>query len=105
ADQEKEAERRLEVRKHMADLLGMDAVLVIPTTTGAAPKLGLAGPLIEERRVRTMRLTCIAGLSGLPQLTIPAAEILGCPVGISLIAGPGQDRRLLEWATSLVPAV
>ncbi|WP_149094000.1 amidase [Paenibacillus terrae] len=105
ADQEKEAERRLEVRKHMADLLGTDAVLVIPTTTGAAPKLGLAGPLIEERRVRTMRLTCIAGLSGLPQLTIPAAGILGCPVGISLIAGPGQDRRLLEWATSLVPAV
>ncbi|MDP4097990.1 amidase [Paenibacillus sp. P96] len=105
ADQEKEAERRLEVRKHMAGLLGTDSVLVIPTTTGAAPKLGLSGPLIEERRVQTMRLTCIAGLSGLPQLTIPAAVAGGCPVGISLIAGPGQDRRLLEWAASLVPAV
>ncbi|WP_226000050.1 amidase [Paenibacillus sp. BJ-4] len=105
ADQEKEAERRLEVCKHMTDLLGTDTVLVIPTTTGAAPKLGLGGPLIEERRVKTMRLTCIAGLSGLPQLTIPAAEVLGCPVGISLIAGPGQDQRLLEWATSLFPAV
>lgn len=105
ADQEKAAKRRVEVCKHMADLLRTDTVLVIPTTTGAAPKLGLGGPLIEERRVKTMRLTCISGLSGLPQLTIPAAEVLGCPVGISIIAGPGQDQRLLEWATSFLSAV
>jgi amidase len=105
ADQEKAAKRRVEVCKHMADLLRTDTVLVIPTTTGAAPKLGLGGPLIEERRVKTMRLTCISGLSGLPQLTIPAAEVLGCPVGISIIVGPGQDQRLLEWATSFLSAV
>lgn len=104
-DQEKAAKRRVEVCKHMSDLLRTDTVLVIPTTTGAAPKLGLGGPLIEERRVNTMRLTCISGLSGLPQLTIPAAEVLGRPVGISIIAGPGQDQRLLEWATSVLSVV
>ncbi|MFM9278345.1 amidase [Paenibacillus jiagnxiensis] len=105
AEMEKQAARRAEVRQYLAELLGSDTVLVIPTTTGTAPKLGMSGPQIEERRVKTMRLTCIAGLAGLPQLTIPAAEVQGCPVGISVIAGPGQDLRLLEWAASLASAV
>ncbi|MFB5677549.1 amidase [Paenibacillus terreus] len=105
AEMEKQAARRAEVRQYLAELLGSDTVLVIPTTTGAAPKLAMSGPQVEERRVKTMRLTCIAGLAGLPQLTIPAAEVQGCPVGISVIAGPGQDLRLLEWAASLAETV
>jgi amidase len=104
-EMEKQAARRMEVRQYMTGLLGSDAVLVLPTTTGMAPKLAMSGPQVEERRVKTMQLTCIAGLAGLPQLTIPAAEVQGCPVGISVIAGPGQDLCLLEWAASFASAV
>jgi amidase len=105
ADYEKAEGRRQQVRQALADLLREDGVLVISTTTGAAPSLGQKGPQLEERRSNTMQLTCIAGLAGLPQITIPAAEAGGCPVGISVIAGPGQDRRLLDWVAALVPAV
>ncbi|CJG66542.1 Glutamyl-tRNA(Gln) amidotransferase subunit A [Streptococcus pneumoniae] len=42
-------------------------------------------------------MTCIAGLSGLPQVTIPAGELDGLPIGLSFIAGYNQDEKLLNW--------
>ena len=48
-----------------------------------------------------MRLTSIAGLSGLPQITIPAGTIDGCPVGLSFIAWSGGDEALLDLAFGL----
>lgn len=102
---ERAESRRQQVRQALTDLLREDGVLVIPTTTGAAPALGQKGRQLEECRSNTMQLTCIAGLTGLPQITIPAAEAGGRPVGISVIAGSGQDRRLLDWVAALVPAV
>jgi amidase len=48
-----------------------------------------------------MRLTCIAGLSGLPQVTLPVGSISGCPVGLSFIAWHGGDEALLDLAVQL----
>lgn len=94
----KQLELRQHIREYMSDLLGRDGLLVIPTTPGEAPLLRSSGSELEERRVRTMRLNCLAGLAGLPQLTMPAAALNGCPLGLSVIAGPHQDMRLLAWA-------
>ncbi|MNO40030.1 Glutamyl-tRNA(Gln) amidotransferase subunit A [compost metagenome] len=94
----KQLELRLQIREYMSGLLGRDGLLVIPTSPGEAPLLHSSGSELEERRVRTMRLSCIAGLAGLPQLTIPAVTLNSCPLGLSVIAGPHQDMRLLAWA-------
>jgi amidase len=48
-----------------------------------------------------MRLTCIAGLGGLPQVSIPVGTVTGCPVGLSLIGWPGGDEALLDLAVAL----
>jgi amidase len=40
----------------------------------------------------------VAGLGGLPQVTVPAGMVQGCPVGLSLVAARGQDALLLEVA-------
>jgi amidase len=37
----------------------------------------------------------------LPQLNIPAAMVDGCPVGLSLIAGPRGDQLLLGLAEKI----
>ena len=42
--------------------------------------------------------TAIAGLSGLPQLSLPVGKVSGCPLGLSLIGPPGRDRALLALA-------
>ncbi|MNW25025.1 Glutamyl-tRNA(Gln) amidotransferase subunit A [compost metagenome] len=94
--------RRQQMVERLTSMLSNGELLVIPTTPGLAPQLGLAGSYIEKRRSQTMQLTCIAGLCGLPQLTIPLGIDQGCPLAISIIAGRGQDLRLLEWAVSIL---
>jgi Amidase len=56
---------------------------------------------IESFRVRVMRLTCMAGLAGLPQMNLPVGTVSGCPVGLSLIGWPGSDEVLLDLTKSL----
>ncbi|MEI7024286.1 amidase [Paenibacillus sp. y28] len=95
------ARKREQFREHMNQWLGSDGVLVIPTAPGIAPLRGQTGEALEHRRSRTMQLTCIAGLAGLPQATLPLAKVNGCPVGLSVIAAQGQDRKLLSWLAQL----
>ena len=48
-----------------------------------------------------MSVLCIAGLGGLPQVSLPLTVVNGCPVGLSLIAAQGEDEMLLEMARAL----
>jgi amidase len=92
---------RLRIRDYFDQLLADNAVLVIPTTPGPAPLLGTSTPELEKWRNRALGLLCIAGHAGLPQLSIPVAQVQGRPVGLSLIAARGKDHLLLELACSL----
>lgn len=91
-----------EVRTHMtAELdrqLADGAVLCLPTAPTLAPSRNASAEELEAYRARTLCLTCIAGLAGLPQLTLPLGEADGCPVGLSLIARRGSDGMLLDAA-------
>ena len=54
----------------------------------------------ERVRVRTIGITCIASLGGLPQVSLPLARVAEGPVGLSLLAGRGQDALLLDLVAS-----
>ncbi|CAM3301797.1 amidase [Paenibacillus lupini] len=97
AEVERDGALRHVIRKRLHELLRDDGLLLIPTIPGAAPSRAINGAANEERRFWTMQLSCIAGLSGLPQVTIPAGEVDGAPIGLSLIAGAKQDLKLLRW--------
>lgn len=92
---------RLRIRVFFDQLLVDNAVLVIPTTLGPAPLLDTSAPDLEIWRNRSLGLLCIAGHAGLPQLSLPVAQVQGRPVGLSLIAARGNDHLLLELACSL----
>lgn len=83
-------------------LLQQDTLLVIPTVNGPAPLLNSSSASLEERRNRTLQLTCIAGLAGLPQVTIPIGKVDGAPIGLSFIGGTHTDRALLSWVCDWV---
>ena len=95
------AEVRLRIRDYFDNLLVDNAVLAIPTTPGPAPLLDTSIADLEKWRNRSLGLLCIAGHAGLPQLSLPVAQVKGRPVGLSLIAGRGNDHLLLEIACSL----
>jgi amidase len=94
--------RRAELSMRVRSLLGAGAVLCIPTAPGPAPKLDAQGQVVEEFRQRAQRLTAIAGLSGLPEVTLPGlADVDGLPLGLSFIGAAGADRTLLGLARKL----
>lgn len=89
--------KREEISSQLRQLLGEDNCLVIPTVPGPAPRRGGDLRQLEENRSGAMMLSCIAGLAGLPQVTLPMLSTNGLPLGLSVIAGHGQDIRLLSW--------
>jgi amidase len=52
-----------------------------------------------------MGVTAIAGLAGLPEVTLPVGRVEGAPVGLSLVAGAGRDQALLALAERLAPVL
>lgn len=85
-------------RRSMDVLLADNAVLVLPTVSDIAPLLNTPAAELDDFRARAMSLLCIAGLAGLPQISLPLAMRQGCPLGVSLVAARGNDTLLLALA-------
>lgn len=85
-------------RGHLAALIGRDGVLVLPTMPDVAPLLAAGEGELEDYRNAAIRMLCISGLSGFPQVTLPLASRLGAPLGISLLGPAGSDRSLVALA-------
>lgn len=91
------------VRAHIRDTIRPGTVLALPTAPCIAPKVDEPPQALEQFRSNTMALTSIAGLSGLPQVSLPIGTVEGCPIGLSFIGWPGADETLLGLAVSLAP--
>jgi amidase len=88
-------------RTKIRALLPTGTIMALPTSPTIAPPTDLKGDELESFRVRVMRLTCMAGLAGLPQMTLPIGTVSGCPAGLSLIGWAGADEVLLGLSVSL----
>lgn len=96
------AEARAAFRTRLDRLLAEDALLVLPSVPGPAPLLSTPPAALADWRLQVLALTCIAGLAGLPQVSLPLARVEGSPFGLSLIAPRGRDRALLAFAERFV---
>jgi amidase len=98
--QRDEAERiRRSLTKTVYDLLKDGTILCAPTTPDVAPRRGHAD--IPEVRLPLLRVTALAGLSGLPAVSLPLWKCNNIPLGVSFIAGPDRDEDLLALATKV----
>lgn len=97
------ASKREEIARRMERLLAGNAVLVLPTSPGIAPRIGAPSAEIDDFRARALAILSIAGLARLPQVSLPMATLDGCPLGVSLVAARGNDTMLLALARKLAP--
>ncbi len=97
-----ETKTRSAFREELAALLGADRLLVLPTVPGAAPLRDASFDDLQAYRERALRLLCLSGLSGFPQITLPLGRVHDAPFGISLIGPAGSDRMLVRLAAKVL---
>jgi amidase len=90
-----------EGRAHLRGLISPGTMVALPTAPCIAPLPDLTGEEMESFRVRVMRLTCMAGIGGMPQMNVPIGTVAGCPAGLSFIGWPSGDEALLDLAVAL----
>ena len=103
-----QAERATRVRAAtmtlVDELLADGAVLCLPTTPTPAPPVGETQSVRRPLGTRIGALTCVAGTTGCPQVSLPLAEVDGLPVGLSLIGARGSDESLVALARQVEAA-
>ncbi|MEB0112487.1 amidase [Variovorax sp. RTB1] len=93
---------RASARARLDELLGGGRILCLPTTPQLPVRRDATLTEMSSACDRIVELTCIAGLTGLPQVNLPLGRTAeGIPVGLSLIGSRGADRQLLKLAGQL----
>lgn len=78
-----------------------DGVLALPSVATLPPLVDEAAPgseVSEAARFRTLLLTSLAGLAGLPVVNVPLTTAQGLPTGLSLVGPAGSDKTLIAYA-------
>lgn len=89
------------IKSHVRELVADNGVVVLPSSASTAPKIDADPASVDDVRMRTMRITCVAGLAGLPQISIPLRTDSGKPYGVSLLGPAGSDLALLRLAKAV----
>ena len=90
-----------ELRRALDDALG-EAVLVLPSAAGPAPRVWSSAESVDAHRKANFRLTCIAGITGRPAVSAPLLETSGGPLGVCLVGPRDSDPALIALAATLV---
>ncbi|MBC7725053.1 MAG: DUF3225 domain-containing protein [Burkholderiaceae bacterium] len=89
------------VRARIDDVLG-DRVLLVPSASSIAPSSGADAASNERTRAGTLRMTCIAGITGRPALSAPLVWVARddlatpAPVGLCLVGPRFSDLALIS---------
>ncbi len=89
------------IKQQVRAVIGTDAIVIMPSAAGLAPLVNATGSDVDAMRTRTMHLTCIGGISGVCQVSIPYKNAEGLPVGVSLMGPAGSDLALIELAIEI----
>jgi amidase len=92
---------RAEARARLSWLLPPGTILCLPTTPFPAPRKGLPLATLDPLRARITCLAAHGGLTGVPQVTLPGAQVNGLPVGLSILAARDADATLVAVAKAM----
>jgi amidase len=92
---------RAETTVRLRQLLPSGTFLVLPTAPSIAPLRFLRDEAAGRFYDVALTLGSIAGHAGLPAVSLPVATLQGCPLGLSIVAGCGEDEALLAMAVKI----
>jgi amidase len=86
----------------LRQLLPSGTVLALPTAPSIAPLRFLRDEAAGRFYDAALTLGSVAGHAGLPAVSLPIATLHGCPLGLSIVGGPGEDESVLALALKMV---
>ncbi|MCW2574103.1 MAG: amdA [Modestobacter sp.] len=96
-----------EGRELLARRVPHGVAVLAPAASSTAPPVIAPAERKAAYRAATLRLTCVAGVGGLPVAVAPAALVDGLPVGLAAIGAAGADTALTgllaQWDRTLTP--
>lgn len=92
---------RAETTVRLRQLFPPGTFLVLPAAPSIAPRRFLRGEAAGRFYDAALTLGSVAGHAGLPALSLPVATLHGCPLGLSIVSGPGEDESLLALAVKI----
>ena len=92
---------RAEARARLAWLLPPGTILCMPTTPFPAPRKGLPLATLDPLRARINCLAAHGGLAGMPQISLPGADVDGLPIGLSILGARNSDTTLVAVAKAM----
>ena len=97
---ELEASRELmrRVRNALSERVPPGSCLLQPAAGGPAPPRHMRDEDKTQSRAGTLRLTCPAGLAGMPAVVLPGGRLPEGPVGLCLVGHRGSDVSLAALA-------
>ncbi|MBA5779333.1 amidase [Stappia sp. F7233] len=98
-------ELRMDFTRQMKELLGPNGIVISPVVHDAPLRLNAGEAAFDSYRHDAMKLLCVAGLAGLPQVVFPLGRANGAPFGLSVIGPRNSDRSLIEVARNISEAV
>ncbi|HEX7563006.1 MAG TPA: amidase [Bradyrhizobium sp.] len=96
---------RVLIARRVREALGDGIGLLIPTAPCIALRIDAGADEIGTFYRNALTLTSIAGHAGIPQISLPAGKVAGCPIGLSVLASPGHDRALLDLGVRYADAI
>src|SRR5699024_9930849 len=92
---------RRRITRGTREALGCCRLMICPTVPLVAPPLGREGMDDPLARPRTDWWTVEANLAGLPAMSLPIGLSDDLPVGLQLMAAPGDDAALYRAGAAL----
>lgn len=80
-------------------------ILMLPTTPVALLNKDVSHEKLMDFYQKSLAINAVAGLAGLPQITIPLVNTAQYPIAISLIGPKHSDRQLIELGKQLVTKI
>ncbi|WP_084522502.1 amidase [Nocardia inohanensis] len=80
-------------------------VLLLPATATPPPRRIATVADLDAGRTRTLTLTCLASLAGLPALSVPLPRTAQAPIALSVVGPFGADHALIRVARRIAAAV
>ncbi|SOE52435.1 amidase [Orrella dioscoreae] len=92
---------RERLRAALRAQLGETRFAILPSASSAALRRDAQPDTVDQARMRTFRMTSLAGIAGLPQVSIPFLGADGLPYGVSIMGPAGSDQALIRLACEL----